>query len=413
MGDFRTRLVVLEKNRTVDNVFRGLIGLGALLFVVAIAAHIPLFVLGLHLSVISALLRWGVVRQNAYAKPVERAVEASRSGVTADGALLERARIADGWYQPRAPVKSWLKKRPATSTVQLVDKRKRILFESEVESEEQAVQMLNALGLSASQKRAEFRGASDIGATQGRMFAFGVSIAIAIAAMMAFSTGHHVNPSFPMVLLAVPFSLLSAFPSKITVGVDGILMRWLWRKRFVPMSRVVSATADGSTRIRLELTDGSFQTIYTANNKRSGGVYTQHRDLVLARIREAMRAYREMGPGADVATLVARGERTPAEWKKALSALGENDASYRQAAIREEDLWRVVEDPRAAADARAGAAHLLRKGLDADGKARVRVAAEATASPKLRVALEAVAANAGSDEAVEEALDALAAEKHA
>jgi hypothetical protein len=57
--------------------------------------------------------------------------------------------------------------------------------------------------------------------------------------------------------------------------------------------------------------------------------------------------------------------------------------------LREEDLWRVVEDPRASEDARAAAALLLRKSLDAPGKARVRVAAEATASPKLRVALEA------------------------
>ena len=70
-----------------------------------------------------------------------------------------------------------------------------------------------------------------------------------------------------------------------------------------------------------------------------------------------------------------------------------SDASYRQAAVREEDLWRVVEDPRArSGDARAAARSCWR-GLDEPGKARVRVAAErATASPKLRVALEAATA---------------------
>lgn len=406
---FRERVVVLEKNRTIDGIFKVLIALGLGLFVTAVAAHIPLLILGIHLSIIASVLRWGAVRQNAYARPFDRVVEASRTGVSAENTSLTRAQINDGWYQPRAGVTTWWKKRPKQSTVQLVDKRKRILFEAEVEDEAQAIRMLHALGLSASQKRAEFRMSSPLNATQMRGFALGGAIAAFMFAWL-FLASPHFSAIWPIFAVMVPFSLLSALRAKLVVGVDGIHWRWLLWKRFFPMSQIVRARADGTTRIKLELANGKEEVLYTAGSKANGGVFQEHRDLVLARIREAKRAHGELGPGADVAALVARGERTLPEWKKALLSLQENDAGYRHAAIRPEDLWRVVEDPRAAADARAGAARLLRKGLDDEGKARVRVAAEATASPKLRVALEAALGE--SDDAADEALEALAAEKH-
>ena len=295
--------------------------------------------------------------------------------------------------------------------MQLVDKRKRILFEAEVATEEKAVAMLRVLGLDATQKRAEFRGSSPILATQPRNFALGLGFAaVMFAWMFVGSALHHVTP-FPLVFGIAPLALLAMLPSKIIVGVDGVLARWLWWKRFTPISKIKAARGDGTTRIALQLTNGKTQTLYTTSSKHHGGVHQQHRDLILARIHEAQRAHDELGPGADVAVLVARGERSTAEWRQALAALGENDTGYRRAAIREEDLWRVVEDPRAAADARAGAARLLRKGLDDEGKARVRVAAEATASPKLRIALEAATGN--DDEAVDEALAELGSEKSA
>ena len=56
---------------------------------------------------------------------------------------------------------------------------------------------------------------------------------------------------------------------------------------------------------------------------------------------------------------------------------------------------------------RIGPELVLRGSLDEEGKSRVRVAAEASASPKLRVALDAAASD-GSDLAAHEALAALA-----
>jgi hypothetical protein len=141
-------------------------------------------------------------------------------------------------------------------------------------------------------------------------------------------------------------------------------------------------------------------------NSSMSPVAAEHRDAVLARIGEAREAFRARGPAADVSALVGRGTRTRADWLAALTKLRDAEGGYRDAVVREDDLWRVVEDPSAPEDARGGAALLLRSSLDDAGKARVRVAAEATASPKLRVALDAAAGDA-QEEALRAALSDL------
>jgi hypothetical protein len=65
------------------------------------------------------------------------------------------------------------------------------------------------------------------------------------------------------------------------------------------------------------------------------------------------------------------------------------EGSYRRAVVSDETLWRVVDDASLDARMRAGAAVALRKVLDEAGRARLRVVAESTASPRLRVALRA------------------------
>jgi hypothetical protein len=98
------------------------------------------------------------------------------------------------------------------------------------------------------------------------------------------------------------------------------------------------------------------------------------------------------------------------EWLARLRAFGHEDAGgFRDPKIPPERLWRIVEDPSAPASARAGAAVALRAKLDDDGRTRIRVAADATAAPKLRVALESTAAE--DDQAVRDALDELRDER--
>jgi hypothetical protein len=344
---------------------------------------------GIHLAVVASVVRFAIARENSRAKRVSRHIQVAADGVRADGELLPRKLIAEGYYQPR----------PTGATVRLFDRHKRIVFEARVDTEEQAQEILRALGLDASQKRTEFRVVSPVAARQD----LSLAAAGAILAILAANIGWlHAGPGVFLTALAL-VSFLSLWPTKVVVGVDGVLVSWLWRKQFIPMAEIVAVSADGSNRILLERSGGRREIIAVGSHKARGGVHTERRDLVLARIREAWQSHRSRKTGADVATIVARGERTLDDWKRALATLESGDAGYRQAALREEDLWRLVEDPRAGEDARAAAALLLRKGLDEPGRARVRVAAEATASPKLRIAFEA--ATAPDDEAAFAALD--------
>ncbi len=78
---------------------------------------------------------------------------------------------------------------------------------------------------------------------------------------------------------------------------------------------------------------------------------------------------------------------------------------YREAAVTSEHLWPVVENAALGSPARAAAAVALRAHLDEEGKTRLRVAAEACASPNVRVALEAVLGE--DDNELTRALEAL------
>jgi hypothetical protein len=68
-----------------------------------------------------------------------------------------------------------------------------------------------------------------------------------------------------------------------------------------------------------------------------------------------------------------------------------------------DNLWRVANDPAQPPMARAAAAVALSPTLDDGGRARLADLANATAEPKLRIALERTAADA-PDEELEQAL---------
>jgi hypothetical protein len=92
--------------------------------------------------------------------------------------------------------------------------------------------------------------------------------------------------------------------------------------------------------------------------------------------------------------MLARGTRTTSEWLRDVAHASDEHASFRTPAVPPDVLWRIVEDPTMVSTARAGAAIALRTGLDDEGRARLRVLADACASPRLRIALEHTASSA-------------------
>jgi hypothetical protein len=168
----------------------------------------------------------------------------------------------------------------------------------------------------------------------------------------------------------------------VSIGADGLrLRRFLRRRRFVPFSAIESAsTDDGEIEIRVR--DGQRIKLPQQSGE----------SLLYERIREQL-AVHNAGARAD-ATAFSRAGLTTDEWlRRAGSAL--EDASFRTPAVHQDKLWRIVEDATAPATARAGAAVALRRALDDEGRVRLREVADACAAPRLGVALEAVADEAG------------------
>jgi hypothetical protein len=128
-----------------------------------------------------------------------------------------------------------------------------------------------------------------------------------------------------------------------------------------------------------------------------------------ARVQEALELFRRQQRAGEV-RLPDRGERPVAEWIRALrSAVSEGAVDHRTAPISVEALWHIAEDHGAQKVARASAAVALGERLDAAGRARLRIAAVATAAPDLRAVLE-VSAEEADDERLSQALSRLTSE---
>jgi hypothetical protein len=396
---------VLEKNPAIRR--------AALAFAIGAVAWFTISFFVLHgfivepayLAIVAASLHLTSERMNALPRRRAAQVRVTREGVFVDGALaVARERIADGWFQPRPA-----REGATGSTLRLLGKDRSILFEAEM-TEPLASSALRVLGLDLGSKRAEVVGPSPLVATQARAVAAAL-VAAFLLSVVAMILGFFGIRNIPLtaLLTIAPFVVAMA-PSRIAVGVDGILVRWLWRERFFPavrIDRVVRGREgggdDGENALTIVLRDGSRATIHASLPRfsRRDDVLARNprlvREALLRRIEAALAAFRAGASGPDVSALVRRGTRTSREWLEALGRLRSSDeGGYRDTIVRDEDLFRIVEDPSAPEDARAGAATALRRSLDAEGRARVRVAASTTASPGLRVVLDAAA---GEDDA--------------
>lgn len=104
------------------------------------------------------------------------------------------------------------------------------------------------------------------------------------------------------------------------------------------------------------------------------------------------------------AALFARGDRGADDWLRELRARAQ-PGGFRETTLEPTEPLAVIEDPTAEPTARAGAlVALCALGLTDEHRTRVRAAAAATAAPRLRVALEAVAADANDEAHIADAV---------
>jgi hypothetical protein len=195
-----------------------------------------------------------------------------------------------------------------------------------------------------------------------------------------------------------PMTYAFFFGLRVTVAVDGVLVAWplLGKRRFVAHAHIDDVRWTGD-HVVLLLKNGDRYEIAT----RGGDAH----EALVERLLSARDAYRK-AEGSEPLAALARGERSVAAWVKELRAMAETaGAQYRSAAVPAETLWRIALDPKEKEELRIGASLALRAALDDDGRTKLRVAADASASPRVRIAL-AAAAEEDDDDAIAEAIEA-------
>ena len=185
-----------------------------------------------------------------------------------------------------------------------------------------------------------------------------------------------------------------------SVGADGVRLRQLTGTRFVPFSAIREVTLRGR-EIHLLLADASKVEVHYAREHR------YEAEMLVARI-EGQRSALRVRASTPPADFLARRGRTAEEWVRALETQHERHATFRMPVVPGERLWEIVEDASAPQTTRAGAAIALRHEVseNAEARTRLRIAADACADPRMKRALESLAA-ARHESAVLRALEPL------
>jgi len=265
----------------------------------------------------------------------------------------------------------------------------------------EGVALLHALGLGASQRVMMFP--TDVMALhRGGVLPLAVLTALGLTVTLGMLFG--VVGVVGAVLLCAAGILAAGTPQQVTVGLDAVSLRWLWRRRTVPLGAITAVRVDDGGVWIDQATEPPLWigTRWAAGPVADGFDFARSRrtwaEALGGRIEEARMVAAARETTADV-TPLRRHDRDLVDWRADLHALGtRRPQHYRTAGLRVEDLWDAVESPTAEAELRVAAAVALGPGLDAQGSARMAQAAETAATPQVRIALDAVAAG---DEAAE------------
>ena len=266
-------------------------------------------------------------------------------------------------------------------------------LEVRVRDAEQGQELLRALGQDVSRSAVSF-GRVQLGesgsALSLAMLFVGIvaSLGGAAFALQTFGVGMMTLPT--VFAAAVAFVYFGGRSADVSVGADGVQFAQRRGSFFLPYAEIVSIDQEQCDAVIDVGKDEPFVVRFSQRHHAAAAI--PELTAFIERVREGLSAYRASSSEHLAAAMLARGERSGGEWLRAIRALDcDGGDAYRTPRIPHDRLWRLVEDPSAPTTARAGAALLLRNAIDDDGRARLRIAADASASPGLRVALTAAA----------------------
>jgi hypothetical protein len=188
---------------------------------------------------------------------------------------------------------------------------------------------------------------------------------------------------------------------RITVGLDGLRVTGVLRPMFVSYAHVQNvriATYEHGDQQFV----GSMVVVDTDGAPLVLPLIGQSNEQVQALVDRIKRGReRYAAEAARALDVLERAGRSTREWLEALRKLPAA-GGFRAAALDSIDLQQVVSDPKVPLERRIGAALALRD--DPEARKRVRIAAEQSAEPRVRVALEAAAADDIDESEIERAL---------
>ena len=263
--------------------------------------------------------------------------------------------------------------------------------------------LLKALGRSVEESKASFRVSDPWAGALPLLFGFfGLVVPTHVLA-----AAHPAAPFFFALsygLWGLIAALSAALGSaRLEVGRDGLLVRRRFGARYIPYAALEGVWGRATT---LVLKPRGHKPLRLTVSQGSRADREQLCEAIVRRIEEARKVFAQSSPVEGAAALVAQGGRTVPQWLRDVRGLVKA-RSYREAVLDADRLWRVVDDPSMVPGTRVGAAMAL-AAMDEDARGRLRVAAEACADPKLRVALSQVAEGAEGAE-MEAVLGALVA----
>lgn len=240
--------------------------------------------------------------------------------------------------------------------------------------------LLDEIGLSVRHRAARFVTAAPIRAH--------VSIAVIGVLMATMGLALTSQQSWSPILVAsalVTAVLILLSPHRVVVGADGVLLSWLFGRRFVhydDIDELREEVSFGERRLMLHLRSGE-QLLISLGSKKA----TTNLGTLIARIETARDQYAS-GDVAEAVAALRRGDREIGSWIGRLRALTDV-GQHREGAVVESTLWRILESPASPPLTRAAAAVALKPRSDERDRLRIENVTQSAASEALQRALEA------------------------
>ena len=352
-----------------------------------------------HLTLLAMAALAMLFRHRPLAKHAPVEVRVDRERLTVGDTVVSREAITRAWIvPPSARGESYVR----------IERRVWPAVELLIDHHDEGQRLLEALGHDVGSRSLQVTALSRAMASPWRILALLGSVVAGLTLSMFMASLGVPLPILPLLVLVAMW----AVPSRVHVGADGVLIRWLGTARFVPASQIAFTeryeSGIGRNRImgvRVHLTAGAPLLIPVGN----GGASFDEAEALAARIDEVRERHRA-GIDAHEAARLTRGDRTADDWLRALRAVGVGATeSFRHHDLDREALWRVFESAASSPESRAAAAAALTARRDDRDAERVRVVAHAVVEPTLRTALEAAADH--DDAALARGLDALTQRK--